>query len=513
VADKVYRIPESNLDSLKTRLVKMNRRAAKLKMSPVVLTETGEDFDLLRERDRMFDAIDNGCVGPRWKIIKRELGETIEQAQTRATLAFPNKPKVFTLRRFVLCTVTGSLPRVDGWAMAATIEHDEGGNILRTVPGVDEPLPLKYRTAGTLCEHCNTDRRRNDTYVLQHEAGNWKQVGRNCLADFIRSTDAGAWADAAEMLANLDAEVSAFEGDDFEGGGGSGAIYYRAVELLTQVACLIRSDGWCSRTEAKNTFGKQSTADHALCFFDSKYVNKLSTKDREKYTSTQADHDRASEAIAWAQELPTDVSNDYLWNIRVVSHRENLTYRDAGLAASIISAYIRHLEQELKRKHERETTLDEHFGEIGKRDVYTLTVTGLREIDGNYGLTTLYLFRDADGRTAKWFASGSGGFKIGQTIIAKATIKGHDVYNGMKQTMLSRVVVYDAEAEAAQKEAVKAAKKLIKKQYVCTHEDQTWVYSVPAGVSYIDVRCCRDCQDAWVAQESPKVQISEEVAA
>lgn len=438
---KVYRIPEGNLPNLQARIAKMNRRATKLGMPPVVLTEIGQDFELLRERDRMFDQIDMGYTGPRWEMVKRAKGESIEQAQARSRAAHPNKPNIFTTRRYVLCTVTGSLPRVEGWAMAATIQHEDGGNILRAVPGVEEPLPQVYRTATTFCEHCKTDRRRNDTYVLSSETGEWKQVGRNCLADFIRSTNAGAWADMAEMLASLDAEVSACEDWD-ESGGGHGTFYFRAVELLTQVACCVRSDGWCSRTEAKNSFGKQSTADQALCFFDSKFVAKLSEKDRQNYTPTNDDAKRATDAIAWAQDLPTDITSDYLWNIRVISHRENLTFRDAGLAASIITAYMRHLEREQAKKYERENTLDEYFGTVGERAVYTLTVAAIREIDGNYGLTTLYRFRDADGRTATWFASGQGGgFEIGQTITVKATVKGHSLYNGLKQTALTRVAI------------------------------------------------------------------------
>jgi hypothetical protein len=71
--------------------------------------------------------------------------------------------------RFVLVTVTSNLPRVNGWSMAATIQHEEGCNLLRAVPGFETTLPLKYRAADSLCDHCHADRRRKDTYILQHE--------------------------------------------------------------------------------------------------------------------------------------------------------------------------------------------------------------------------------------------------------------------------------------------------------------------------------------------------------
>lgn len=458
----LYRIPEYNLDALKARVAKMNKRASKLGMEPIVVSEIGEEFDLYYRR-LLTDQEE-------WVLAKLQDGESNEQAQERltATLKWPTR---FSLRRLVTLTVTGSLPRVNGWAMAATIQHDQAGNLLMTVPGFETTLPLQYRTAPTLCDHCHTNRVRKDTYVLQHEDGSWKQVGRNCLADFIRSGNANAWAEAAEFLAGLSGEIAGFEDEGGESSG-RGTIYFRAIDLLAQVACVVREDGWCSRTEAKNAFGKVATVDFALCLFDSKFVAKLSAVDQERFTAKDDDATRAEKAIQWAQELPGDVSNDYLWNILVVSHRENLSHREAGLAGSIIAAYLRHLEAEVKRAYERETTLDEHFGTVGKRDVFTLTVTGQRDMESDYGSLTLYKFRDADGRTAALFSSASivrtvdgettYGLNIGETVTVKASVKKHDVYNGLKQTMLTRLALYDAEAEAAAKKAAKAAKKLAK---------------------------------------------------
>lgn len=442
----VYRIPEPNLEPLRARIVKMNRRAVRLGMEPLVLAETGEDFDILAPRDNMFDEAELGYNAGKWAKIDRQPGESIEAAQARY-LASPLMRGVrvaFSLRRFVLCTVTGSLPRVNGWAMRATIQHEDGGNILRTVPGFDENLPQQYRTASTACEHCNQNRRRNDTYVLEHEDGTWKQVGRNCLADFIRSTNAGAWAEAAEMLASLRDDLGSYEEEpESWGGGGGGTRFFSAAAILTQVACCVRNDGWCSRTEARNSFAaKQATVDHALIFFDSKALQYMSQRDKEKYEPKPADAEKAEAAIAWAQALASDVTNDYLWNIRVVSNREFITHREAGLAGSIVAAYTRHLEQELKRAYERQTTLDEHFGEVGKRDVFTLTVMGAKSLESDYGLTTLYTFRDPEGRAAKWFASGDGGnLDIGSTYRVKASIKAHDVYQERKQTVLTRASV------------------------------------------------------------------------
>jgi hypothetical protein len=192
---------------------------------------------------------------------------------------------------------------------------------------------------------------------------------------------------------------------------------------------------------------------------------------------------QATAAIAWAQELPADVTNDYLWNIRVVSHKEAVKGRDAGLAGSIIVAYQKHLEAEIARKYDRDHP-SEYFGTIGKREVFTLTVIGRREIESNWGCTTLVMFRTATGNKAKWFASDGAGFALGATLTVKATVKAHEEYNGSKQTQLSRVTIWDEAFELASKAAAKSAKTLATKRYACTHDpkDNSWLMAAKESV-------------------------------
>ena len=417
----IYRVPEQNLDRLLAKLDKLNKRAKRLRMEPLVLTEVGEEFETRRK-----------LVNP--------LGDG-EEFEAWAGCA----PKYVTIQvRFVLVTVVGKTPRINGWAFAATLGHEDGGNILRVSPEFSEVLPLRYRTAGTDCEHCRTNRQRTDTYVLYNEdLKSWKQVGRSCLQDFLRTTNPASLAEWAEVIASLDDELGGFEDEGF-GGGGSGPVYWPTLTLLAQVACCIRLDGWCSRGEAKASYiPKTATVDQATDWFSDSYVRKQSPADREKYTPTEADAKLAADAIAWAQAIEADVQNDYLWNIRLVSFKEAVRGRDAGLGGSIVSAYSRFLERELAKKYERDNP-SEYFGTPGEREVFTLTCIGLRELEGNYGLTTMVRLRDAAGNKAVWFASGSPSFDVvlDGTYTVKATVKAHEDYKGHRQTQLSRVVLH-----------------------------------------------------------------------
>lgn len=480
----IYRVPEGNLEALRARVGKLNKRALKLKMDALVLTEIGEGFEEHTKsvRDDYDPDMDNGFVD------------------------YTRKPIKYTIR-IVLVTLTGTCPRVNGWTMAATIQHEEGGNILRTVPGFETSLPLQYRTNGTICEHCETNRVRKDTYVLQSETNGWKQVGRNCLADFLRSSDASGLAEWAEILACIDEEMHGFEDEGWGGGSGRSGRYFTALSLLTQVACCIRADGWCSRTEAKNSYdNKCATVDSALFCMDSKSFSKQSAKFQEAHTPTEADGERAKAAIEWAQALPADTTSDYMWNIRVISHKEHIGHREAGLGGSIIAAYNRHMEQELARKYERDNP-SEFFGTVGKREIFTLTVTGFRDIASDFGSTTLVSFRDASGNIGKWFASNCIGFELAKTYQVKASVKNHEVYKESKQTLLTRCSIYDAALEAQQKANSKIIKATLKKRYSCpnTHQPKYNYIDVPELDQYAQNGswseiCCKECFDAWTAR-------------
>lgn len=458
----IYRVPEVNMEALAARITKMNKRAAKLKMEPLVLSILGREFEPRNVR---------------------------HESESRT--------KCITIQ-VALVTLTGVLPRVNGWSMAATVQHDAAGNLLRTVPGFETSLPLKYRTAATDCDHCQTHRQRHDTYILYSEVDVWKQVGRNCLADFLRSGDAAGLAEWAEFLASLDQELSAFE-EGFS--GGRAAECYTPLRLLAQVACCVRADGWCSRSEVRNSFApKLATVDAALSCWNSVVWNKLSAADQKKLTPTQEDEERAAATLEWAQTLPTDVTNDYLWNIRTVSYREMIGHREAGLAGSIIAAYNRHLERELQRKYDKDHP-SQWFGELKAREIMTLTVIGTRETQTNFGLSTLVLFRTPEGNRAKWFCTGHTELNVDETYTVKATVKEHETYQGSNQTVLTRVVVYDEAAELQLKESRKATRKALGDRYTCKHKTKDMSFEVPleeiTAVPRGYVRCCRECRAAW----------------
>ncbi|MBZ5499058.1 MAG: hypothetical protein LAP85_21885 [Acidobacteriia bacterium] len=404
-----YRIPEQNLEELRGRIEKLNRRCARIGVSPITLTVAGEEMVVEKkfvQRAFTEDEILWGGAG----------GSMVDSFR-----------KVFEIK------VEGETPKYEGWEFVAVIQHEEAGNILRTVPGFEGEIPLQYRTAQRWCDYCQIDRGWKDTYLIRHEDGTWKQVGRNCLKDFMGHANPHQLAEFAEILIDLGDLCASARDDDWMGGRERIARSWAIETWVAITVAYIRTDGWVSRKEQDL---KMVPATVGRVF---NHVNPRFTGKRAEVIDS--DYAEAKAAIEWARNLPADLNSDYLWNLRVACSSDYVSARATGIVCSLIVSYRRAMEREIERRRRFQSDKDsEYFGEVGKRAVYELTVTFTKEIDSNYGLMTLVKFRDRNGNVATWFASGRPDwFQMGMTHKVKATVKKHELYHGVKQTILTRV--------------------------------------------------------------------------
>jgi hypothetical protein len=376
-----------------------------------------------------------------------QISEVGEQFQRVAT-----GPATYRNVRFVTVRVSGAGPQVNGWTFAAVITSLEGTNMLAVVPGFDRTVPLAYRTSPPKCDHCGLARRRSETFVLCR-SDRWVQVGRQCLKDFLGYNDPHRLADHAAMLAALRDLCDEAEQDDGEGGGGGGGgrseTWTPLERYLTVVAVLMRTLGWVSRTQAKEAYeagtGRlEATADTA---FTALYPAPGSDRDLAfartiAAAQTEEDVALARAALDWAQAIPADTREDYLHNVRTIAVKGMTNAKFAGIAASIIRAYQRVLADERRAARGREVAAtSRHFGTVGERAVFTLEVEKIITLDGQFGVTRLHQFVDGAGNVAVWFASGEA-LKEGSIVTVKATVKRHETRDGVAQTILSRVVEY-----------------------------------------------------------------------
>jgi hypothetical protein len=339
-------------------------------------------------------------------------------------------------RRLKVIKVTGQAPKLNGWNFVAVLQHEETGNIVRIVPGAEAfKVERDMRTAKPTCEHCRYDRRRNDTYVVAHDDGRQLQVGRNCLRDFTGHDSPEAIARWAELLS---AFVERTRGDGDGEGFGGGEDHGSLERFLAYVVACIGIHGWMSRSKARDSYvAVEATADTAWA---NMFPSKELMNSPKRIRPTEADEARAQSCLNTVvttleakSETPEGL-DDFEHNVRIVTDGGSVNFRSAGIAAAIINMADRIVGREIERKRALAST---HQGTVGKREVFTLTVTRVIDIESIYGVSKLHILSDAQGNVFKWKASNER-LDVGGTYSVKGTVKAHEDYKGVKQTTLSR---------------------------------------------------------------------------
>jgi hypothetical protein len=249
-------------------------------------------------------------------------------------------------------------------------------------------------------------------------------------------------------------------GDYEEGGGRSCAPEAIDItEYLNATAICIRRLGWLSKSACRFS-EESSTASDAWDLVKPDIRNEKDREVYEKWVDTmnlvhqERDEKMAADALKWAVSQPVRGVGDYLYNLGVACRAGYVTRRTMGIVASAVSAYMRHLdrESELNQKQKDDAVKSrEWVGEVKVRQDFTsLTVLSMRYIEGNYGTTTLVAFEDEPGNLIKWFASVElDDINKGDVVDLKATVKKHDDYKGVKQTLITRAKINIINGEAA----------------------------------------------------------------
>jgi len=337
-------------------------------------------------------------------------------------------------------TVHGVAPRIAGWTLVARIEHTEAGNLVSRAPvGASDVDLTPYRTIAPTCDHCGHTRKRRDTFALQFESGTLRHVGRNCLADFIRSEDLARGLPLWKLMN----EIATMGAGDEDSCTGSAHYDPGTLEFLAHTVAAVRLEGFA-----------KSGSDHATRGVVSFAMGSKPERDAARWIElqpTEADAARALVIRQWAVSC-TDAS-DYLYNLRVACTL-HAVQRNAGLLASAPTAYGRAVEGEIKRV--RETTsvpTGKHVGTVGARiELGTLTVVRVRHCESQWGTSAIVTLATSDANEVTWFTTGESGHALntGDTLDAcKATIKRHDEYKGRPQTTVARLVYTKRETVTA----------------------------------------------------------------
>lgn len=224
------------------------------------------------------------------------------------------------------------------WTLAAVVDHDEAGNILRSVPGFPVQIPaLFHETSASRCDHCNAVRNRSNTILVWNETEGFKQVGSDCVKLFLGVSVSSliAWFEGLDSIPN-------------DEGGSWGSREISTSEFVAAAAFVTEVYGF-----KPASFEGQATKRIAsdLIRLTGQALSSFKNTHPELFADNALAVARANvltaAAIAWIAETDSN-GNEYLLNLKIAARRD-AAGDNTGLLASLPNAYKRAAAGEAQR--------------------------------------------------------------------------------------------------------------------------------------------------------------------
>ena len=369
--NNAYLIPSQNITKLQADIAKLAKKAAKLGCAAPVLT-----------------------IG---KTVSVKMGE--------------NSYGDFIYTQKVEVSVTGEAPKLNGWSFIGVVESVEGTTILRSVP--DQQIPEQYRNANPCnCDHCKINRRRNSTFIVQHESGEFKQVGRSCLSDFLGHANPDHIAAYAQHLVELD--ISDYNEDEKLGYGSK----HIAYGTDTVVAAAIR---------AIKMFGYQKT-DADCSTRDIVSMHLFGNREEERLPIEQADRDLAVQAIEWMQQQS---GSEFALNLAAYAKCHAVPFKAFGYVVAGAMMFLKTIDNQ-KASSVKSDINNEAIAAVGEKIKVICAVISARPFTRaaysyyDSGVSQVLILKTENNELIKMFTANMD-IKEGDTVTVSGKIKEHAV--------------------------------------------------------------------------------------
>ena len=371
--------------------------------------------------NRKAERINAGTV----QIVKTPFIKTEKTYNARTDQWHEIKYKMFSV------DIVGEVVKIDGYDFIAKVDFEDGVPYVSSAP--DKEAPKWARETDTRCDHCTHNRTRKNVFILKNAEGEYIQVGRTCLKDFLGH-------DAKHIVA-LFTWLTCLSSDRDGNFGGWGENVADPVRILAVTSLAIRNFGWNSRASVMNN-DKIATADTVKT-----YLFPYSKSDRELVSEmgdvSEYDMDIAIKTMEFIGEMDKkENKSDYEYNLTMLHNMGMIRARRIPLFASGVGVYLRHTEKLAEIERQKNATGgSQHIGSVKERLDFEATVQGIHYFDGNFGTTAIVTFHDVDGNVLKWFTGGDFEMKRNTSVSVRGTVKSHGEYKGVKETVVTRCKV------------------------------------------------------------------------
>jgi hypothetical protein len=356
----------------------------------------------------------------------------------------------------VTVTISGGTPKFAGWKLVGVVSplQTDDGTLLPVVTAVPGETVVDAGMARDplYCDHCKVRRDRLESFLVAHEDGRQRQVGRNCLADFLgdeRMSPAGL----AGLMNTLRALYSPPENETSKG-----VRQFDAESFDLVLACAIaaiRTRGWVSSKQAyfnSNLTSTKSIVSNTLPAYLGLPEDTSDEKAMQVWRETYRYADMASvpteadvvEGRKYRQELlvvldevaAAEGLNEYTTALSLMASTNAVNKRAFGIAVSAVTFVDRHQNRNqdpVAARFEAAKTASQFVGTLKKRTDLDLTFIECRPTGQGYSVST---FLTADNSVVTTFTHYA--LTRGQNVTLRCTPIRHSEFRGTKQTVVNR---------------------------------------------------------------------------
>ena len=355
--------------------------------------------------------------------------------------------------KFKVLTINmvGSTPRVtanDGsvWNFIGVITASaQGKALLKLTPGAGDTEELRkmYSANPFYCDHCRTTRARNETFIVQN-GNTYKQVGRNCLKDFVGGADPQAlltyfaWFSSPEQLMGRlnDSGDSDGSGEGSYGRGGKRIEYLEPITIVAATLAVVDVAG--GYVSAKAESGLSTTGevrDHFWGTVDAHTTEAERTRRKkiQNISTLPETIEQAQKIIDWFKALPAKEveSNTFYQNIKIMVDEDSVESKQIGYIVGLYSAYSR-AEQKASENKGNKLVKEwpEDWGKVSKVvENEHAVVKYVRIISGGYGSSQVMSMMLDNGLGFSWKYSGGNNVHIGDEFNITGELQPDDYFS------------------------------------------------------------------------------------
>ena len=305
--------------------------------------------------------------------------------------------------------------KVGDYTPVAVIEHNvvDDANVKNMVHLINnyENAPRSWWNIDGHCDDCNDSYSRKKTVMLlNNEDGSYRQIGTSCLKKYLG-------VNCYNVINNYMTIGELVEEEDVW-------VDYDYLPRENKYVSTRRFLAFIC--DAYTQFGgyiKDKVVEFA--FENARDNNKQPTDEAVKY---------ADEIIDFFKTVDDSNFNDFMMTIKASVLTTYIGI--SGVLAYAPTAYTKLLTKINEKNAEK---LSEFVGNKGDKSEFDVVVTKSIGFDGQFGYTFINVFNIKDTNNQLVWTTTTKSYEVGTQLKIKGTIKDHREYNGIKQTVLTRV--------------------------------------------------------------------------